>query len=482
MEEQAMSHQMARWGAPIVVLLALTVSAAWGTLPADPDQEMIVVRGKAMVVWPFEDLRRRGYDIEEIPREDNAYWVYRDAINAFKATPGELRESFDYALSHAWPTGHDEQLKAYMLDADNQKAMSLARRASGMERFQPYYFGDPRGSLISVLLPSLSNYRQLSKMLVVDGRRLAAEGEYEKAFERFEAAMRLGHHQEAGFTLIEGLVAVACWSIGDRGVCDMVVRRELPVEQLKIFVKKLGELDAVRPSTVRGIESERLFGSNVVDEMVTRPAEILRNLHGLSGIVSNGGYWVGTVNKEETPWERFEARVGRLVLPDRTMKKHFDAHYDTLIAMANEPLYSRTWQEFDEEALVFSTPRWNLLARVMLPSLTRACEIGERCKAQSRVTRAAAAIRLFTAENKGQPPADLDALHEWIPAEELIDPFSGKPFVYRRQGRSWVLYSLAENMVDDGGKTGDRPWRLDYVVRYPAPEREPFEPAGAQGE
>jgi hypothetical protein len=33
-----------------------------------------------------------------------------------------------------------------------------------------------------------------------------------------------------------------------------------------------------------------------------------------------------------------------------------------------------------------------------------------------------------------------------------VDPFSGKPLVYRQEGNGFVLYSIGENMNDDGGK------------------------------
>jgi hypothetical protein len=33
-----------------------------------------------------------------------------------------------------------------------------------------------------------------------------------------------------------------------------------------------------------------------------------------------------------------------------------------------------------------------------------------------------------------------------------VDPFSGQPFHYRREGNDFVLYSVAENLEDDGGK------------------------------
>jgi hypothetical protein len=58
------------------------------------------------------------------------------------------------------------------------------------------------------------------------------------------------------------------------------------------------------------------------------------------------------------------------------------------------------------------------------------------------------AIRLYEAKN-GSLPESLDALGELVPKEILIDPFSGKNLIYRREGDDFYLYSAGYNGVDD---------------------------------
>jgi hypothetical protein len=36
------------------------------------------------------------------------------------------------------------------------------------------------------------------------------------------------------------------------------------------------------------------------------------------------------------------------------------------------------------------------------------------------------------------------------------DPFSGKDFVYRRTGGDYSLYSIGQNLKDDGGKVPEK--------------------------
>jgi hypothetical protein len=62
----------------------------------------------------------------------------------------------------------------------------------------------------------------------------------------------------------------------------------------------------------------------------------------------------------------------------------------------------------------------------------------------------AAAIRLHKMRT-GKYPASLEALQL---GEMIIDPFSGKPFVYKTDPRfGFLLYSVSQNRVDDGGQS-----------------------------
>lgn len=65
------------------------------------------------------------------------------------------------------------------------------------------------------------------------------------------------------------------------------------------------------------------------------------------------------------------------------------------------------------------------------------------------------AVRSHVAEH-GQPPETLaELVPQWLPSLPA-DPFTGRPFVYRREGTNWVLYSLGPDRVDDGGQSGPR--------------------------
>lgn len=74
----------------------------------------------------------------------------------------------------------------------------------------------------------------------------------------------------------------------------------------------------------------------------------------------------------------------------------------------------------------------------------------------------AALILIELRKRSGAYPADLRGIRsEWT-----IDPFSGQPFVYRKEADGILLYSVGQNLEDDGGDEGrTRRSGLDVVYR-----------------
>lgn len=455
--------------------LATLVTCCLAPPPASADTvpSEITMRGETRPVWPLSDLRARGYDVEPIPREDNAAWIYIEAINAYAEKPDDLRDEYDYALAHRWPDKpHDAGLKEWITSAENRRALELARKASKFERCQFPYFGDPRGSIIQVLLPSLSHYRHLAKMLAVDGRRLEAAGKHAQAFENYLVISRMGHHVAQGITLIEPLVGIACSALADDAMRNLALRHDLPEADLETMLHSIQEVANLRPDVRRGVRMEKNFGHAIVDEFTKHPGGFFRNLRALGGSYD----FSPAAGSAESGWGALEARIGQLMFPDQSIKRHMDYYYDELIRRAGLPAHEANWQGGWDEQLLQAVPQWDVMARMLLPSLGRANEMAERLRTQMQMTQVVTALRLAAARRDGRFPERLDQVTDLLDEPETaIDPFSGEQFVYRPDAKGWLMYSFSDNLTDDGGEEGDRRWKPDYVVRYPPEDPKPFE-------
>ena len=84
----------------------------------------------------------------------------------------------------------------------------------------------------------------------------------------------------------------------------------------------------------------------------------------------------------------------------------------------------------------------------------RIWEISSRCRADTDALITTLALLRYKSD-KGQFPEKLDELVSAGYLKALrSDPFSGKPFAYKRVGEDFVLYSFGTNLKDDEAKAG----------------------------
>jgi hypothetical protein len=114
-------------------------------------------------------------------------------------------------------------------------------------------------------------------------------------------------------------------------------------------------------------------------------------------------------------------------------------------------------------------PRFAFISSMLLPVYTR--PPAARDRAIARLEGSQLFLGLLACRNRfGAYPASLDEMRTKLNWRIPLDPFSGKPFVYRRMGRGFVLYSIGEDLKDNGGvepktaptkRSGDIVWKRD---------------------
>ena len=89
-----------------------------------------------------------------------------------------------------------------------------------------------------------------------------------------------------------------------------------------------------------------------------------------------------------------------------------------------------------------------VLADLLMPAMQAAFEANARSLAVSRALRIDNALRQF-AEKNGREAKGLEELD--LPKEATIDPYSGEPLKLKHTEDGWIMYSVMQNGVDDGG-------------------------------
>jgi hypothetical protein len=92
----------------------------------------------------------------------------------------------------------------------------------------------------------------------------------------------------------------------------------------------------------------------------------------------------------------------------------------------------------------------SIMLGLFLPAVNAAVAAEDRANTMLELTRLAATLAVYRAEH-GAYPEKLDDLVPNVLQELPRDLYNARPFVYKRDGEGYLLYSTGENGTDDGG-------------------------------
>ncbi len=401
-----------------VLVCVMGASPAWGQ-----DAEVsnkVNIKGQEFEIYPPDKLRARGLEVPEIPQDQNAAWVYLDAMNAMVDLPTDLSEAFESALDGTWPEGETGDKLAGWLE-QNRASLDLVRRASTMdEYYMPFFRGDTN-AMIGMLLPTLTPTRQLSKTLSVDAAYQMSNGDAAAAIENYLTVQRMGNHVGNGKTLIEGLVGIAVGGVAEQGMMRVAQSGEVDSETLQAAVAEMEGLADSFPTFEHMVRAEQQWAESFIDDAFEMPS--------VFGAIS--GWGIGGVITQPSPngWSLLRTRLRRLYLPDRAIKKHFRAHYDALIEATRHEDGS-VGMVFDEAKQFGKIPAWDIISRMVVPSLARAYELTLRAESNYVRARMTMAVEAYKSDHGDYPPT-LPALVPTYAASVPPDPMTGYDFEYK---------------------------------------------------
>ena len=111
------------------------------------------------------------------------------------------------------------------------------------------------------------------------------------------------------------------------------------------------------------------------------------------------------------------------------------------------------WANKDDLKGAIPNKTFNTFADLLRPGLRRALIAPYRIQTYVRT------LRIINALQK-KVPSDSDVVPSMeelgLPADVGIDPFNGKPLIIKKLPEGWLVYSVGENLQDDGGKFENR--------------------------
>ncbi len=87
------------------------------------------------------------------------------------------------------------------------------------------------------------------------------------------------------------------------------------------------------------------------------------------------------------------------------------------------------------------------MTEILVPAINNARDLINHTLATERGVRVLNAI-----QSRPDPESPVDLSDLKLPAEAIIDPYTGRPLLTKSTDDGWIVYSVGENGADDGGQ------------------------------
>jgi len=381
----------------------------------------------------------------------NAAPLYDRAVEVFTKIPDEL----DEVMRGDREASADERVLIEEWLDGNAEALELAVAGSK----KPYYWRDyagkqNTGEMMAVLLPHLSEFRNIGHGLCSRARFRAEQGRYAEAFSDIESCYRMGRQMKGDKTLIEQLVGIAVEAVAVKNLRDILSAEGVDLATLASLQQRVEEMMAGENFSM-SFKGEKLFLYDEIQRCFTE------DRFGGGHLYLKRFREIGDMTDDDLMEMLF--RKKRWLTPLHVLFTHpnksqtretADEYYGFIEEMAAKTPARLRAEEIDLNEKAMEIVRGNVLLDILAPAIGKAAKIGHRMRVDAEATAAIIALLRYE-KDKGVYPDNPGVLVSGGYLKELpIDPFSDKPLVYRRTDDGFILYSVSENFEDDGGEVG----------------------------
>ena len=412
-----------------VLLPAVLGGSTWHNQVA-LEREMQAIRAKGFPASPA-DLEK-AYPLP--PKEQNAAEIYQQSFQAqAKSASNALYEDMMKQLKDAPKRGPlDAALHKLMTEylQANAEALRLLHEAAGRPANRyPLDFSEGFG----MLLPHLAELRQSARLLEVEALVAAEDGDTRRALDAVAAALAAANSLRQEPIPVSQLTRIACHDITLEGVKWIMARISFSEEEL---VRLGGMLQAAEDpgAFTRALAGERVLALTAFDH----PEQVLE---GSPEVQSFGPVGVSAV-----------AGLMRVTGTTDADRRRFLAYMEDIVTASQKPIWLAIPLMEDMGRRLQAGQSWMpSVTDSMLPSFTRMGQSFARDAAGIAAAEIAVAIERYRLVHDNAVP---DHVQDLVPAflsAVSVDPFDGNPLRYHQDETGYSVYSVGEDLRDDGG-------------------------------
>jgi len=419
------------------------------------------VTGRLKLKKQLKVLRAKGYPVtlEELDRwynipegVENSADVYMAAFSNYVEWDREARKALPVVGRAPLPPRTQplddpnlQLVKKFL--SDNEKTLTLLHEAASIEHCRyPIEFSQESDPVA----PWLKNLRNCARLLSLDVFIQCDNHNPEKALESIRTSLSLARSLGTPL-LIHRLIQIAVQAQTYRSIEQILNRIQLTEEQLmklSSWIEEVGNDEGYK----RALIGENCIGLHAFRGTVREVSDRLGSEGGLSIIFLALLRITGLNNREATEYiEIMQDLIDAMDLPSDKRLTTFDSI----------------------QKAVDSGKRGGMLTRMLMPAFGRIMQIETRHLAHLLATQTALAVERYRL-TEGHLPQSLDNLvptyMEFVPK----DPFDGQNLRYVARERGFIVYSIGEDLTDDGGterdgrKRGPKgkplPWDVTFIV------------------
>ncbi len=399
-----------------------------------------------------EEVAQRGWPLtlgelypDPIPDGNNAALIYQQAFSQYALSDSdeeliiEVLREIDFAS-----LDKDEQAQLHQIVAKSAEVLALLHQAAKREKCQ--FFVDYE-QLFGTPLVHLSNVRALARLATAAALVAAAEGRIDEALRYWKDGVVVGRGPEADRFLISQMVRIACLKISCFGLEALVQGQRLDVNQLGQALETLQGLK-FRTGLVRGLQGELALCSSLFSSLDSLKGGTLQTVFDFYS------------NPVVGPLRQYDERTMLVCMTE-------------LIELAEQPYHQIDRQLKDWERRLSQQRIPTLLTRAFVPALSRSLKVLADAEAVLATAQTGVALELYRLSHGYYPDALSDLAPDFLP-EIPLDPFDGKPLRYVKSDDRVLVYSIGEDLRDDGGSAepdtyGDLPDIVFTLRRAPRP-------------
>ena len=362
-----------------------------------------------------------------------------------------LETDMNVLLGSGYEKATDQQRKRVIRWLENNEEI-FDLLAAGAQK--PYYWitykedGD-FAALMENIMPQLSTPRSLAQALRWRTGLAIAEGRGNDALDDVKTCYRLGQHMTGDKILIEQLVGIAIEALATYSLRETLSQCQIDSTTLSSFQREF-EMMTAEHQYVPSLKAERLlFYDGIQRYFIDDPLGGHLYLKGLDGLITGQPSLIKSLE------QRGIAALPHILFthPDKEQTRQtYDEFYDFWKKNAAKTPSQLRAEDIDFAEETEKIVKGNLLLEISTEALIQVSEIGHRLNTGVQSALAIVAIVRYKSD-KGIYPESLNDLVDAGYLKELpIDPYSDKPFVYKRIKDNFILYSYGYDLDDDGGQ------------------------------